>query len=65
MTSKLLLKNDNDGENINENDEIEEKKNFANAIDFQSFFLFINVILKNVMFASQQTQSMRELLLNK
>ena len=42
------------------NREIEEKKNFADATDLQPFFLFTNVISKNVMPASQQTQSMRE-----
>ena len=63
MTSKSLSKNNNDDENMNRNDEI-EKKNFADAINLQSFFLFINVISKNVMFASQQTQLMRELLSN-
>ena len=41
MTSKLLSKNDNDDENINKNDEIEKKKDFVDAFDFQSFFLFI------------------------
>ena len=55
MTLKSLLKND-----INRNDETEKEKNFADAIDLQSFFLLINVISKNVMSASQQTQSMRE-----
>ena len=65
MTSKSLSKNDNGGENINESDEIEKKKNFADATDLQSSslptnVLFINVISKNVMSASQQTQSMRE-----
>ena len=59
MTSKSLSKND-----INKNDKIEKKKNFADATDLQSFFLLINVISKNVMFASQQTQSMRESLSN-
>ena len=34
MTSKLLSKNDNDDENIGGNNEIEEKKNFVDAIDF-------------------------------
>ena len=58
--SKSLSKNDNDGESINKNDEIEEEKNFADATDFQSFLLFINVISKNIMSASQQTQLMRE-----
>ena len=60
MTSKLLSKDDNDNKNINKNDEIKEKKNFTDATDLQSFFLFINVISKNVMFASQQTQLIRE-----
>ena len=64
MTSKSLLKNDNDDESINKNDEIEEKRNFVDAIDFKSFFLLINVISKNIKFASQQTQLMRESLLN-
>ena len=58
MTSKLLSKDVNDDENMNE--EIEEEKNFADATDFQLFYLFINVISKNVMSASQQTQLMRE-----
>ena len=62
MTSKLLLKNDNDDESMNK--EIEKEKNFADAIDLQSFFLLINVISKNVMSASQQTQLMRESLSN-
>ena len=53
MTSKSLSKDDNNDESINENDKIEEEKNFADTIDLQSFFLFINVILKNVMSASQ------------
>ena len=52
------MKNDNCGESMNR--EIEEKKNFADATDLQPFFLFTNVISKNVMPASQQTQSMRE-----
>ena len=53
MTFESLSKDDNDDENINENDEIEEEENFADAIDLQSFLLFINIILKNVMFVSQ------------
>ena len=56
--SELLLKNDNGDENMNK--EIEEEEDFADATDLQPFFLFINVILKNVMSASQQTQLMRE-----
>ena len=64
MTSKSLLKNNNDGENINENDKIKEEKNFADAINLQSSFLLINVISNNVMFASQQTQLMRKSFLN-
>ena len=64
MTSKSLLKNNNDDENINKNDEIEKEKNFVDAIDLQSFFLFINVISKNIMFTSQQTQSMHKSFLN-
>ena len=55
MTSKSLSKND-----INRNDETEKEKNFVDAIDLQSFLLFINVISNNIIFASQQTQSMRE-----
>ena len=55
ITSKKLLKNDNDDESINRNNEIEEEKNFADAIDFQPSFLFINIISKNVMSALQQT----------
>ena len=54
MTLKSLSKNDNNDESINENDEIKEKKDFIDATDLQSFFLFINVISKNIMFASQQ-----------
>ena len=64
MTSKSLSKDDNDDGNINENDETEEEKNFADATDLQSSSLFINIISKNVMSASQQTQSMREPLSN-
>ena len=64
MTSKSLLKNDNDSESINENNKIEEEKNFTDATDLQPSFLLINIISKNVMFASQQTQSMRELFSN-
>ena len=60
MTSKSLLKNDNGGGNMNRNNETEEEKDFVDATDLQPFFLFINVISKNVMSASQQTQSMRE-----
>ena len=60
MTSKSLLKNDNDDESMNRNDEIEKEKNFADATDLQSFLLFINVISKNIMSASQQTHLMRE-----
>ena len=50
--SKSLSKDDNDNENINEDDEIEKEKNFIDIIDLQYFFLFINVISKNIMFAS-------------
>ena len=60
MTSKSLSKNDNGGGSINENNKIEEGKNFADAIDLQLFFLLTNAISKNAMSASQQTQSMRE-----
>ena len=60
MTSKSLSKNDNGDGSINKSNEIEEKKDFADATDLQSFLLLINVISKNVMSASQQTQSMRE-----
>ena len=65
MTPKSLSKNDNGGESINRNNETEKEKNFVDATDLQSSFLFINVISKNVMFASQQTQLMRESLSNK
>ena len=65
MMLKSLLKNDNGDENINENNKIKKEKNFIDATDLQSFFLFNNVILKNVMFLSQQTQSIRESFLNK
>ena len=34
MTSKLLLKDNNGDESINENDEIEKKKNFTDSMDF-------------------------------
>ena len=60
MISKSLLKNNNDGGSINKNNETEKEENFADATDLQSSFLFINVISKNIMLASQQTQSMRE-----
>ena len=60
MTSKSLSKNDNNNESINRNDETDEERNFADATDLQFFFLFINVMSKNVMSASQQTQLMRE-----
>ena len=64
MTPKSLSENDNGDESINENDEIEKEKNFTDATDLQPSFLFTNAISKNVMFASQQTQSMREPLSN-
>ena len=60
MTSKLLSKNDNNDENINKNNEIKEKKNFVDAINLQPSFLFNNVMSKNILFSSQQTQLMRE-----
>ena len=60
MTSESLSKDDNGDGSINENDKTEEKKNFADATDLQPFLLLINVISKNAMSASQQTQSMRE-----
>ena len=60
MTSKSLSKDDNDDESINESGKTEEEEDFADATDLQPFFLFINVISKNVMSASQQTQLMRE-----
>ena len=60
MTSKSLLKDNNDDESINESDEIEKEKNFADAIDLQFSSLFENVISENIMFALQQTQSMRK-----
>ena len=65
MTSKSLSKNDNGGGSIDESDEIEEEKNFADATNLQpsllsTSVLFTNVISENVMPASQQTQSMRE-----
>ena len=43
---------------------LKKKENFADAIDLQPSFLFTNVISKNVIFASQQTQLMREPLSN-
>ena len=58
MTSESLSKNGNGDGNMNK--EIEEEENFVDATDLQSSFLFTNVISKNVMSASQQTQSMRE-----
>ena len=60
MTLESLSKDDNGGESMNEDDEIEERKDFANAIDLQSFLLSESVISKSAMSASQQTQSMRK-----
>ena len=51
MTSKSLLKNNNDDESMNENDEIEKEKNFVDAIDFQFSSLSENVISKSVRLA--------------
>ena len=53
ITSKSLSKNDNDDESVNKNNKTEKEKNFADAIDLQPSFLFINVISKNIMFAPQ------------
>ena len=65
ITSESLSKNNNGGENIDRSDETEKEEDFADATDLQSFLLFINVISKNVMPASQQTQSMCEPLSDK
>ena len=52
MTPESLSKDDNDGESMNESDETEEGKNFADATDLQSSSLSESVISKSVMSAN-------------